>query len=141
MELYLNNLKASSTKEKIKKPYIMKSSGGSMTIEMASERVVETLLSGPAAGVSGSAYLSKQLGIKNIITLDMGGTSADVAMILNQEPKTTTESHFDKYPLKTAMVDMETIGAGGGSIASSNEMGSITRSEERRVGKERRARG
>src|SRR5699024_12712188 len=126
---------------KIKDPYPRISSDGSRAREMASDRVVDTLLSAPAAGASASAYISKQLGIKNIITSDMGGTSADVAMILNQEPKTTTESHFDKYPLKTAMVDMETIGAGGGSIASSNEMGSITRSEERRVGKERRARG
>lgn len=125
-KIYFQNLSDIIQKENIEKPYIMKSSGGAMTLDTASNRVVETLLSGPAAGVAGSAFLAKQKNVKNIITLDMGGTSADVAMILNQTPKTTTESNFSGYPIKTAMVDMETIGAGGGSIASVSKEGLLT---------------
>ena len=113
---YFVNLSDKLSQNNVKKPYIVKSSGGAMTLEVAGDRVVETLLSGPAGGVIGSTFLAKEMGIKNIITLDMGGTSTDVAMILNQEPRTTMESHFKGYPLKVPMIDMETVGAGGGSI-------------------------
>ncbi len=94
-----------------------------MTLEVAGDRVVESLLSGRAGGVIGSTFLAKKMGIKNIITLDMGGTSTDVAMILNQEPRTTMESLFKGYPLKVPMIDMETVGAGGGSIGWIDEGG------------------
>jgi N-methylhydantoinase A len=113
---YLVNLAEKLAKDKVKKPYIVKSSGGAMTIESAGDRVVETLLSGPAGGVIGSTFLAKKINVDNIITLDMGGTSTDVAMILQQNPKTTTESMFKGYPLKVPMIEMETVGAGGGSI-------------------------
>ncbi|MED4206639.1 hydantoinase/oxoprolinase family protein [Neobacillus mesonae] len=113
---YLINLSNKLSRQNVKKPYIMKSSGGAMTIDLAGDKVVETLLSGPAGGVIGSTFLAKKIGIQNIITLDMGGTSTDVAMILKQQPKTTLESLFKGYPLKVPMIEMETVGAGGGSI-------------------------
>ncbi|HLQ97561.1 MAG TPA: hydantoinase/oxoprolinase family protein [Candidatus Dormibacteraeota bacterium] len=113
---YFSNLSKKLQNIKVKEPYIVKSSGGAMTLNTAGDRVVETLLSGPAGGVTGSTFLAKKMGINNIITLDMGGTSTDVAMILNQSPKTTMESIFKGYPLKVPMIDMETVGAGGGSI-------------------------
>ncbi len=120
---YFHNLDDKLTERKVKTPYIVKSSGGTMTLNTASSRAVETLLSGPAGGVTGSSYLANKIGIRNIITLDMGGTSTDVSMILNQKPKTTMESVFKGYPLKVPMIDMETVGAGGGSIGWIDEGG------------------
>lgn len=120
---YFMNLVNRLHEQQVKIPYIMKSSGGVMTAEAASEKVVETLLSGPAGGVIGSTFLAKCMGIDNIITLDMGGTSTDVALILNQAPRTTLESTLKGYPLKVPMIEMETVGAGGGSIGWVDEGG------------------
>jgi N-methylhydantoinase A len=120
---YLINLVKRLHVERVKKPYIMKSSGGVMTIETAQNKVVETLLSGPAGGVIGASYMARLMGFDNIITLDMGGTSTDVAMILNQQPRITLESNMKGYSLKVPMIEMETIGAGGGSIGWVNDGG------------------
>jgi len=120
---YFMNLVDRLHEQQVKIPYIMKSSGGVMTAEAASDKVVETLLSGPAGGVIGSTFLASCMGIDNIITLDMGGTSTDVALILNQAPRTTLESTLKGYPLKVPMIEMETVGAGGGSIGWVDEGG------------------
>ena len=75
------------------------------------------MLSGPAGGVLAGAMVAKETGYKNIITIDMGGTSLDTALIENEQPQYTTMSEIDGKPIKVPMVEMHTIGSGGGSIA------------------------
>jgi N-methylhydantoinase A len=97
---------------------IMRSNGGVMTAATACERPVETFLSGPAGGVVGGKYTALLAGRANVITIDMGGTSFDVSLITDGELSTTTEGWVDSStPLNVAMLDIRTIGAGGGSIA------------------------
>lgn len=98
-------------------PYINQSNGGLMSIEKTFESPIRTALSGPAAGVSGANYIAKTVGIKNFITFDMGGTSTDVCLIENNDPKLTTSKGVADFPVKVPMVDVTAVGAGGGSIA------------------------
>ncbi|MFQ6054851.1 MAG: hydantoinase/oxoprolinase family protein, partial [Methanosarcinales archaeon] len=116
MEKYLKHLKTSDANWTFK-IYIMESNGGIMTLDTAIQRSVNTLLSGPAAGVIGGAFLSYLLGYKNAITFDMGGTSTDVGLIENGNPNITTEGFIGSYPVKVPMININTVGAGGGSIA------------------------
>jgi N-methylhydantoinase A len=93
-----------------------KSNGGVMTASRAAERPVETLLSGPASGVIGSAYLGQLIGEPRLVTLDIGGTSADMAVI-DGEVAHSTENTVGAFPVIMPAVDVSSIGAGGGSIA------------------------
>lgn len=93
-----------------------RSNGGVMSARRAGLSPIETLLSGPASGVIGAAYLGRLAGIDHLITLDMGGTSADVGVVQG-EPRVTTESHVGDFPVILPAVDVASIGAGGGSIA------------------------
>ena len=95
---------------------VMQSSGETIAADKASERAVNLLLSGPAGGLTAIRFLGKQLQVDKIISFDMGGTSTDVAL-LDGEITVTNEGHIAQYPVGVAMVDMHTIGAGGGSIA------------------------
>lgn len=96
---------------------IMKNNGGVMSSKMARETPIETCLSGPAAGVVGGKYFAERAGFGNVITTDMGGTSFDVSLIYNGEYSFTTETEIaEGIPIKAPMVDIRTIGAGGGSI-------------------------
>ncbi|MEU6663869.1 hydantoinase/oxoprolinase family protein [Streptomyces sp. NPDC046821] len=95
---------------------VMQSNGGVTHPELVAERPVNSALSGPSGGVIGSAFAAGLAGISNVITMDMGGTSCDVAVILDGRPRMTTEGEIDGRPLRTQMVDMHTVGAGGGSI-------------------------
>jgi N-methylhydantoinase A len=97
--------------------YIMQSNGGVITAQMARESSARTVLSGPAGGALLGVYLSKALKTYNIITIDMGGTSSDICLIESGQPKLTTEADIEGYPIKLPMIDINTIGAGGGSIA------------------------
>ena len=97
--------------------YIMQSNGGTMRAASAVERPVNTILSGPAAGVIGSVAISKQASQMNVICVDMGGTSFDVTLAHNGEVRQTRESEIERLPIKVPMVDIHTLGAGGGSIA------------------------
>jgi N-methylhydantoinase A len=97
-------------------PRIMQSNGGIMGIEAASERPVNTLMSGPSAGVIGAAYVASAAGYPDIITLDMGGTSTDVALVQNATPKVAYLRTIGGRPVKAPSVDVHSIGAGGGSI-------------------------
>lgn len=97
---------------------IMQSNGGTMPASAAGANAVRMLLSGPAAGVRAAAWFAERNGIRDIITLDMGGTSTDVAIAPSLEPRIVPELVIDGLPVRTASVDMVTIGAGGGSIAS-----------------------
>lgn len=93
-----------------------KSNGGIMSTAMASQRPVETMLSGPAAGVIGAAYIGEMIGEKQLVTLDMGGTSVDMAVIEAEIPF-STENTVGDFPVIMPAVDVSSIGAGGGSIA------------------------
>jgi N-methylhydantoinase A len=96
---------------------VMQSRGGITAAELASHRPVSILLSGPAAGVIGARHAGAQAGFQNVISIDVGGTSADVSLVRAGAPLVTDEGMIDTYPLRVPMVDVTTIGAGGGSIA------------------------
>ena len=97
--------------------HIMQSNGGVTGAETAAERPVRTILSGPAAGVIGGVALAGQAGQPNVITIDMGGTSFDISLSYEGEVRHTQESEIEGFPVKVPMVDIHTLGAGGGSIA------------------------
>jgi N-methylhydantoinase A len=97
---------------------IMQSNGGIISIAEASSAPVRTILSGPAGGVIGSHLIGQRSGYDNLITLDMGGTSCDVAVIRDGQPEVTKEGAVEyNVPITVPMIKIETIGAGGGSIA------------------------
>lgn len=96
---------------------IVNSSGGMMSATYARQFPVNSMLSGPAAGVAAAAHLGRLAGYPNIITYDMGGTSTDVCLIEQGQPTMTAERQIAGYPNKTLQIDINTIGAGGGSIA------------------------
>jgi len=103
---------------------IMKSDGGVMRAGRVRRQAIHTALSGPAAGVMGAYHLASVAGYDRIITLDMGGTSTDVALVAG-EPQPRAESAIDGLPLRLRMLDIETIGAGGGSIARVDAGGAL----------------
>src|SRR3989454_12323950 len=84
---------------------------------MAGEQQVTLFLSGPAGGVIGSGFAAERSGVRGFVSLDMGGTSNDVAMVRDGKPLLASEGSIGPYPVRTPMVDVNTIGAGGGSIA------------------------
>jgi N-methylhydantoinase A len=96
--------------------YVMQSSGQTIAADQAGRKGVHLLLSGPAGGLMGARFVGRATGHERLLTFDMGGTSTDVALI-NGEVRLTTEGHIGPYPVAVSMVDMHTIGAGGGSIA------------------------
>ena len=96
---------------------VMQSRGGIASAETALTRPVQLLLSGPAAGVIGGQFEGARGGSRDVITFDMGGTSSDVALVRDGRPLTTTEAKMRTWPLRVPMIDVSTIGAGGGSIA------------------------
>jgi N-methylhydantoinase A len=98
-------------------PLVMQSSGGAADISTAAANAVGCLLSGPAGGVVGAAWVAGLSGFQDLLTFDMGGTSTDVASVLDGMVQTTTESVVAGVPIKLPMVDVHTVSAGGGSIA------------------------
>ena len=118
MERYLRRLEESVSDVGLNSDlYIMQSNGGTMGVETAIERPVHTILSGPAAGVIGAVAIAQQAGELNSISIDMGGTSFDVSLSYRGEVRRTQESELERLPVKVPMVDIHTLGAGGGSIA------------------------
>jgi len=104
---------------------VMQSSGGSISAEAAAHEPVRTILSGPAGGVVGALHAAKKAGFENIITFDMGGTSTDVALCDREGMRLTNESIVAGVPVAIPMMDIHTVGAGGGSIARVDEGGSL----------------
>lgn len=98
-------------------PLIIQSNGGMMTAKIGRERPVNTVFCGPAAGVVGATYLARTIGDSNIITYDMGGTTCIVALVERGQPKIKTEGELNRWPITMPMIDVNAIGAGGGSIA------------------------
>ena len=97
--------------------HIMQSNGGIFPVAAAQQQAVNVILSGPAAGVVGATRVSAAAGHRNIITLDMGGTSTDVCLVHDGKPRVAVDSHIDGLPIVVPMVEIITVGAGGGSIA------------------------
>ena len=104
---------------------IMQSNGGIVKHSTASERPVTMLLSGPAAGVLGSVHTAQLAGYRDILTIDVGGTSTDVSIVENHEPRYTSNSMVESYPVKTPMLDIVTVGSGGGSIVWTDSYGQL----------------
>lgn len=100
------------------KPLVMLSNGGIVDVPTASESAVRMLLSGPAAGIVGGRYFASLAGFSSCINFDMGGTSTDISLVDNGEISVSHETRVAGYPIRTAMADIHTIGAGGGSIAT-----------------------
>ncbi|NUW44280.1 hydantoinase/oxoprolinase family protein [Nonomuraea rhodomycinica] len=96
---------------------VMKSNGGVLSAREVVNQPITTVLSGPAAGALGAAMLAANAGHPSVITLDGGGTSTDVAVVIDGEPSVTTEGTVGRFPVKIPMIDIVTVGAGGGSIA------------------------
>lgn len=118
MKNYLAYLRKEISDMKINSDlYVMQSNGGVINADTAIDIPVRTMLSGPAGGVLSGAMVAKNTQHKNIITIDMGGTSLDTALIENEVPQFTTLSEIDGKPIKVPMIEMHTIGSGGGSIA------------------------
>jgi len=103
---------------------VMQGNGGTVAAGIVAEAAVNTVMSGPASGVIAAAYTATAAGFPNIVTYDMGGTSSDVALIQNGLPRVSTELELEyAMPIHVPMVDVHSIGAGGGSLAFINEAG------------------
>lgn len=118
MRVYLDGMKRKLAEAKLKAPmHIVRSDGGVMSIEHAAERPANTLLSGPSGGAVASAYIGELLGLLNVLSFDMGGTSTDVAISRRGKPNIVRDTRVGQYPVKVPSVDVHSVGAGGGSIA------------------------
>lgn len=113
MSRYLNSLEDGIGTKNIR---IMQSNGGSISPATARKHAVNCILSGPAGGVIGASWIAKHAGIKKIISFDMGGTSTDVSLC-NGDVRLTTQTLVNGIPVKIPVIDINTVGAGGGSIA------------------------
>ncbi|MBI2202971.1 MAG: hydantoinase/oxoprolinase family protein [Candidatus Rokubacteria bacterium] len=98
-------------------PFINQSNGGIISIAAAAAQPVRTLLSGPSAGVMGAAWAARDAGVASLITFDMGGTSTDVARVEGGEPVVAAERTIAGYPVRIPTLEIESVGAGGGSLA------------------------
>lgn len=98
--------------------FITRSNGGVMSAREARNAPIHTLLSGPSAGVTAAQYLGQSFGADNVLTMDMGGTSTDLALITDGQPRVTTTAAVGDFPLMMPVTGIEAIGAGGGSVAS-----------------------
>ena len=96
---------------------LLRSDGGLMSSEKAEEHPVSLLMSGPAGGVAGALWVAKHAGLRNILTLDVGGTSTDVALIEDLEPRRVRTTEVGHLSVRASSLDVKTVGAGGGSIA------------------------
>ncbi len=96
---------------------LLRSDGGLMSAQKAEEHPVNILMSGPAGGVTGALWVARNAGLKNILTLDVGGTSTDVALIENLEPRRQRTTEVGHLSVRASALDVKTVGAGGGSIA------------------------
>jgi N-methylhydantoinase A len=122
---YLDRLAESCADAGLPEPLVMRSSGGVATIAEAAAHPAFALLSGPAAGVVGAAIAAASAGVENAISLDMGGTSTDVALIRNGQAERASERDVGGFPVRLPSVDLQTVGAGGGSIAWVDEGGAL----------------
>jgi N-methylhydantoinase A len=128
---YVSNISArlssyvGSTGERRVPFYVMKSNGGVLSADEVVHQPITTVLSGPAAGALGAALIAKVAGFDRVLTCDGGGTSTDVTVVVGGEPTLTTEGSVGAFPSKIPMIDVVTVGAGGGSIAHLSSEGTL----------------
>jgi N-methylhydantoinase A len=104
---------------------VVRSDAGVMSLTTALQRPVNTVLSGPAGGVLGATAVAAAAGYPDVVSFDMGGTSTDVCLSLGAEPRLASETWISHYPVKVPIIDITTIGAGGGSIAAVSPTGAL----------------
>jgi N-methylhydantoinase A len=121
MESYLRRLSEETGNARV---FVMQSSGGITSLDIAAHEPVRTVLSGPAGGVVGAAAMARLSKLEHIIGFDMGGTSTDVALV-SGEAKATNEAEVAGLPVRVPMLDIHTVGAGGGSLARFDAAGSL----------------
>jgi len=123
VQRYMKNL-SSKLEEKARsvKLHILRSDGGLSSSASSQDFPVNLLMSGPAGGVTGAVWVAKQAGFPNLLTVDVGGTSTDVALIQNGEPRLRRETTVGDVTVRASSVDIRTVGAGGGSIAHVPEL-------------------
>jgi len=120
---YVRNLKNELEKAGMRAQMnLLRSDAGLMSFEKAQESPVNLLMSGPAGGVAGALWGCLQAGFKNLLTVDVGGTSTDVALIQNGEPRVTRDTECGDLKVRATSLDIRTVGAGGGSIAQVNPL-------------------
>ena len=127
MQSYLQRLETRMRKRvggRRSKVFLMQSSGGITSLETAARQPVRTILSGPSGGLVGAAAMGRRSGFARVLTFDMGGTSTDVALVEN-EPYPGTEGQIAGLPVRVPMLDIHTVGAGGGSIARFDAAGAL----------------
>jgi N-methylhydantoinase A len=118
MGRYLKRIQDELGAELSKKPFlVMQSSGGVASPDQVMRKPITTALSGPAAGALGSAIIAEVAGFPDLVTLDAGGTSTDLCLIESAKPKVTNGGAVGRFPVRVPMIDIKTIGTGGGSIA------------------------
>lgn len=123
---YVERLERRAEQQRISAPLLlMKSSGGVASTRAIRRTPVETALSGPAAGIVGASFVAQAAGFGDLITIDIGGTSADIALVRNGQPGLTTNGRIADWRVTLPMVDLTTIGAGGGSLARLSETGGL----------------
>jgi len=123
VQRYVHNLQTKlASKAGAVKLHILRSDGGLSSASSAEEYPVNLLMSGPAGGVTGALWVALQAGFPNLLTVDVGGTSTDVALINNGEPKLRRETTVGDVTVRASSVDIRTVGAGGGSIAHVPEL-------------------
>lgn len=125
MSRYLERLVLQLEERGLPAPLVMQSSGGVMDLDEARHHAAACVLSGPAGGVVGAAHVASQSGLGDVLTFDMGGTSTDVAPVINSRAATTTDGEVAGVPIQLPMVDVHTVSAGGGSIAWADPGGAL----------------
>lgn len=116
VDRYLRRLEAEATERGVSDVWMMQSNGGLLPAGYVRRHPARTLFSGPAAGVTGAVRLAAAAGLPDLITMDMGGTSTDVCLVTGGRPEITTEAKIDRLPIRIPMLDIVSVGAGGGSI-------------------------
>lgn len=123
---YLTGLESAESRDGMEAPlFIMKSNGGVTSADLAARQAIHTVLSGPVAGVMGATRVSDDAGYPSFISVDVGGTSADICLVKDGRPDVTVERSIGGLPLQLPMLDIATIGAGGGSIARVSATGGL----------------
>ncbi len=97
--------------------FVMNSSGGALTFDLAEAEPIATVFSGPAGGVSGALHVARETGRQNVLSVDVGGTSLDACLIVDGQPMDVFEARIENFPILQPIFDLRTLGAGGGSIA------------------------
>lgn len=126
MKKYVHNFEQSMQGAGIKvEPYVTQSNGSIISIKETIDCPIKTAVSGPSAGVVAASYIGRQCNADKVITFDMGGTSADISLIENYTPQVSNEREVEGYPARIPMINIITIGAGGGSVAQIDEGGAL----------------